>query len=83
MAQAFNNILIKAAKSKKHVSITLDLYDFLIIPSKQLNDKLSGARGHVKGFSTLIQLFSLKDDLTNFPRIYLCILISAVYSLIS
>ena len=34
--------------------MTLDLHDFLIVPSKQRNDKITGARGYVRRFSALI-----------------------------
>ena len=50
MTRAYNNILIKEAKSKKPVSVTPDLRDFLIILSKQRNDKRAGARGYLRGF---------------------------------
>lgn len=50
MTRAYNNILIKEAKSKKPVSVTPDLQDLLIIRSKQRNDKRAGARGYVRGF---------------------------------
>ena len=45
MTQTFNNIFTKGAKLKKYLLITLDLHDFLIVPFKQLNDKLIGAIG--------------------------------------
>ena len=63
--------------------MTLDLYDFLIVPSKQHNDKLTGARRYVEEFSTFMQLLTLKNDLISLPSVYLCILISFVCSFFS
>ena len=75
MTRAFNNILIKEAKSKKHLSRTPDLQNFLIIPTKQRNDKLTGAKGHVREFSTFMQLLALKNE-----RIVLCICLYSNFS---
>ena len=47
---------MKLTKCKKHVSITLNLHDFLIVSSAQRNHKLTGAREYARGFSTLVQL---------------------------
>ena len=63
MTRTFNNILIKEAKSKKRLSRTPDLKNFVIIPTKKRNDKLTGAKGYVREFSILMQLLALKNEL--------------------
>ena len=62
MTRTFNNILIKEAKSKKRLSRTPDLKNF-VIPTKKRNDKLTGAKGYVREFSILMQLLALKNEL--------------------
>ena len=91
--QAFNNILIRLTKSKKHVSITPDLHHFLIVPSKQRNHKLTGAREYVRIFNfdatteavaercsvkkVFLEIFQNSQENTS---MYHCILISLAYS---
>ena len=66
--------------------MTPDLHDFLIVTSKQRNDKLTGARRYVSGFSTLMELLTLKNNLISLPSMtlysnFLCLFFSLCFNL--
>ena len=82
----FSIIFVQAAKFKKHVPMTLDLHDLFIVTSKQRNHKLTGARRYVRGFSTFMQLLTLKNNLISLPSItlysnFLCLFFSLCFNL--
>ena len=65
-------------KSYIAASYNFDLHVFLIVPSKQLNAKLTGPGGYVKRISTLMEELVSNDNQNNFPSMSLCILVSLV-----